>query len=281
VDKLNYWFANNVLVDTVFNNSEMFFKLNPNELKEYLRNLWIKNVGSNELLNENSFSNRIITIENNEILVIKVPETTDEIQTVYVSIVKVGASFKYYTYTKRINKRSNIINKYFYEFGECKNTNTYEMLDQSYVETEEEFIGIISKHLSNNELENKSDLVKSKFSFKWEPKDFKSISDKVLEIAQKLVEMKLIYVEPDLNEEQFIIIRHIGLCKRSGTIDSLACGMDKGDIYWNKFLINPTESIYCECNDRKKENPQAICTMQSCPIVVAGYLSYTQKSSEK
>jgi hypothetical protein len=54
VDKLNYWFANDVLVNDVFNNSQMFFKLNPNELKDYLRNLWIKNIGSNELLNENS-----------------------------------------------------------------------------------------------------------------------------------------------------------------------------------------------------------------------------------
>jgi hypothetical protein len=283
VDKLNYWFANDVLVNDVFNNSQMFFKLNPNELKDYLRNLWIKNIGSNELLNENSFSNRMITVEGNEIIIIKVPETTDDIQTVFVSIVKIESNFKFYTYTRKNNKRSNTINKYFYEFGECKNTNTYEALDQSYDESEEEFIGMINKYLKNRMLEEDkfSISTKTKFGFKWTPKDYKTISSKIIELAQKLVDLKLIYVEPDLTEEKFIVIRHIGLCKKSGTIDSLFAGLDKHDIYSNKFLISPTESIYCECNDRKKPESQAICTMQSCPIVVAGYLWYIQHNSEE
>ncbi|MCL2383828.1 MAG: hypothetical protein FWC79_06915 [Oscillospiraceae bacterium] len=115
---------------------------------------------------------------------------------------------------------------------------------------------------------------KIEFDFVWESKSFNEVEPKTLEIAKRLGELNLIYVEPKLDEKGNIVIRHPGLCRVEGFIDSFALGVNKEEPYWFKYTLHPDSSLTKICAGRTKEDSGVKCSMSSCPISCAGYLWY-------
>lgn len=111
------------------------------------------------------------------------------------------------------------------------------------------------------------------FKFEWTGKDYEKIAPNVIETAKKLLELNLIKVEPELNEDGNVVIRHTGVCKKAGMIDSISSGIIDENIYKYTFNNKPTVTLNCICKGRN-ESKWNYCNMSVCPILVAGYLYY-------
>ena len=117
------------------------------------------------------------------------------------------------------------------------------------------------------------------FKFEWTGNGFNEIAPNVKDMANKLVELDMIRVEPDLDENGNIIVLHTGVCKKQGLVESLAKGMANDNIYTYKFMIRLHESLNNICKGRA-ESKINYCQMSSCPIMVAGYIWYLKNRKE-
>ena len=117
------------------------------------------------------------------------------------------------------------------------------------------------------------ELEKIDFKFEWSGKNYDKVAPNVIETAKKLLELNLIKLEPELSEDGKVVIKHTGVCKKTGLVDNLASGIVEENIYRTTFVHNPKASINCICKGRDTSTTN-FCKMSACPILIAGYLYY-------
>ena len=118
-----------------------------------------------------------------------------------------------------------------------------------------------------------NELEKIDFKFEWSGKNYDKVAPNVIETAKKLLELNLIKLEPELSEDGNVVIKHTGVCKKTGLVDNLASGIVEENIYRATFMHNPKASINCICKGRDISTTN-FCKMSACPILIAGYLYY-------
>lgn len=111
------------------------------------------------------------------------------------------------------------------------------------------------------------------FKFEWTGKDYEKIAPNVIGLAKQLVELKLIKVLPELDTNGNVVIKHTGVCKKQGLVESIANGLVDDNIYSYNFTTTPKGSLNCICKGRD-DSKVNFCKMSACPIMVAGYLYY-------
>ncbi|MBR3891380.1 MAG: AAA family ATPase [Bacilli bacterium] len=118
-----------------------------------------------------------------------------------------------------------------------------------------------------------------KFNFNWKGKGFDKVPPNVIEVAKKLLELNLVKVEPDLDDSGSVVIRHCGVCKTQGLVESISVGLTNDTTHFYKFTSKLSYSIDGVCEGRK-DSKVVSCKMSTCPILVAGYLYYQANKDE-
>lgn len=297
--KSSFQFANEILKDYIFaaDNCERLFKMENDTLKNHLGELW-QNAFDTSEFESTMFNSTMLEIENIKVLVIELKTNPDEGDVAFVAIAQTVTGNEYFTVTK-YNKANKDEPEYtlgycHYEFGVCQTANSYTVIDTINEISEQLLIELLEGYYNDNTAPNVDETSATSetasvpsqstsdnnnwdqgidFQFDWHPKDLDKITDKVMTLSKKLVDMGLVYVEPELSDEDRIVIRHPGLCRKQGLIDSLARGIVKEKPYWCTFSVRTTGSINGVCANYKTST-YSHCSMPSCPIWLAGYLWY-------
>ena len=125
------------------------------------------------------------------------------------------------------------------------------------------------------EKENKKETENIRFNFEWKATGFSEVAPNVIATAEKLLELNLVRVEPDLNPDGNVVISHTGLCRTDGMVDMLNKGIVNNNIYTCTYSARLDTGLTELCLSRTEKNTKnVVCRMPACPIKVAGYIYY-------